>query len=167
MSTPIPSGVTQNVANLLQLNTSTGDLYVNYGAPGTEQIATMPQLLSAIEGVESQIPDISGKANTDGSNATGTWGINISGNAATATNVNYWNGMDFTTDVGDAPSHILGYNPTGVTVRRVSSAGMKNFVGLDNGSILNNNISGSAAKWNGFPYGGSSTTSNISQSVVS
>lgn len=43
--------------------------------------------------------DISGKANTDGSNASGTWPVGISGNAATATNSTY------TSKIGSSSSH--------------------------------------------------------------
>lgn len=53
MATPIPSE-TENVGNQLQLKTDTGELYVNYGARGTEKLVTQPEL----EGVEDNLNDV-------------------------------------------------------------------------------------------------------------
>jgi hypothetical protein len=62
-----------------------------------------------------------------GVGATGTWGINISGNAGSA---NVWSGLgsDFSASISTAPSYILGYTTS--TAKPYNSDGVKAFLGL-------------------------------------
>ena len=64
----------------------------------------------------------------DGTGATGTWGINVTGSSSNST---LWNGYDMSvapTDV--APSGILGFYNTGVTFQRSSATALSSFLGL-------------------------------------
>ena len=65
----------------------------------------------------------------NGTGATGTWGINISGNAASATS---WGGRaaDFVTDFGNQPYHLYGLdNPTGIA-KPFNDSHIKSWLGL-------------------------------------
>lgn len=85
-----------------------------------------------------------------GANASGTWGINITGNAATSSlsaNSNQLKGYGF--DVSNAYGSgfdlILGRSASINEVRLITQVGMQNFVGTNNGSTLNNSIAGKAS----------------------
>ena len=70
---------------------------------------------------------INGKANADGSNVSGTWGINISGNASSATN---WGGRTANLDVIDNNVvHLLQRGNDGVT-RLAEASGVRTWLGL-------------------------------------
>lgn len=114
--------------------------------------------------VNLAVGDISGAAKTDGSNATGTWPIGISGNAATATNSTKWALQDFkgaATGVDAFMTNKSGTNEWGyATPLQVKSA-----LGISDGSTLTNNISGNAAnstKWNNQSWTDSPLPSFIS-----
>ncbi|WP_316841376.1 shufflon system plasmid conjugative transfer pilus tip adhesin PilV [Pedobacter gandavensis] len=90
--------------------------------------------------------DLSPYALKNGSNSTGTWGINITGTSALSFNSGQWNGYDFdkSNAYGSGFDLIFG-RTTGLNeARLITQAGMQNFVGTNNGSTLNNNISGKA-----------------------
>jgi hypothetical protein len=83
------------------------------------------------------------KANANGSNATGTWGINISGTAAAANNSTLWNSQTYSGALlSSAPTYVMAYDGS---VWRPSNAGsIQAFVGVNNGSTLTNNITGTS-----------------------
>lgn len=119
----------------------------------------------------SQIPDLTPYALANGSNASGTWGININGSsnylqgvAPSETGIGntivkrspdgyvqatYFNMLSPAVDATDFTEIVTtignGY------LRRNSFSALKPKLGIDNGSTLNNNISGTAANstlWN-------------------
>lgn len=64
----------------------------------------------------------------DGTGATGTWGINITGSSYNST---LWNGYDISVAPTDAtPSGILGFYSSGVTFQRSSATALSSFLGL-------------------------------------
>jgi hypothetical protein len=78
----------------------------------TDRSATDQHPISAITGLQASLDT---KANTSGSNATGTWAISVSGNAATATSVT-WSGILST------PTTISGYGITdAITTANIGS----------------------------------------------
>ncbi|MDN3671706.1 tail fiber domain-containing protein [Flavobacterium branchiarum] len=77
----------------------------------------------------------------NGTGATGTWGINISGLAANSTK---WNGENFGVHTSEVPINLLGYNVSTARWEPKTSAESRSFLGINDGSTLNNNISGNA-----------------------
>lgn len=97
--------------------------------------------------------DISGKANTDGSNATGTWGIDISG---TANNSNNLGGYHFSPAGGfTGGNYVIGWDEVNNEFRISPTGNLKSTLGIDNGSTLNNKIDGSAGALHNYGVGGS------------
>ncbi|RQO74249.1 hypothetical protein DBR43_02295 [Pedobacter sp. KBW06] len=81
-----------------------------------------------------------------GGNVSGTWGINITGNAATANsagNSNLWNGSanDFSSIVGGTINGLMANDGTNVAKLK-NATSVQAFVGINSGSTFNNNISG-------------------------
>ena len=110
-----------NNGNLL-VNTATDDLTNKLQVNGT--ISASPATTANQVVVMSQI---NGKANADGSNVSGTWGINISGNASSATN---WGGRTANLDVIDNNvGHLLQRGNDGVT-RLAEASGVRTWLGL-------------------------------------
>lgn len=67
----------------------------------------------------------------NGTGATGTWGINISGNAATATNSTNWGGYPFSFTNGAVNSYVMSYNGTGFSLSGATE--LKTFLGIPSG----------------------------------
>jgi len=93
--------------------------------------------------------DVSGKANTTGSNATGTWPISINGSAM------QWGGRtaDFSSSSSNVPTHILGFDGVNDISRLYQLGAVKTALNISDGSTLSNNIDGSAGNstnWNGL-----------------
>ena len=98
------------------------DVVGNIKASGT--ISASPATTANQVVVMSQI---NGKANADGSNASGTWGISINGNASSATN---WGGRtaDLNT-IDNNVGHLLQRGNDGVT-RLAEASGVRTWLGL-------------------------------------
>lgn len=84
----------------------------------------------------------------NGSNATGTWPISVTGNAATATtaaNSTRWNTFELDNATsGTINGYMLGYGSDGKVHFNVKSD-IQPFLDVNNGATLNNSISGNAA----------------------
>lgn len=90
--------------------------------------------------------DLTAYAKKDGSNASGTWGINVSGTSALSYNSAQWNGYDFdkSNAYGSGFDLIFGRSAGINEARLITQSGMQNYVGTNNGSTLSNSISGNA-----------------------
>lgn len=95
-----------------------------------------------------------GYALTNGSNAFGTWGINIIGNAASATT---WGLIeaDFSQGAADTLNYFVGRRVGDGKAVSFTPAKAQAALNINNGSTLNNNISGSATQWKGNTFDGS------------
>lgn len=80
----------------------------------------------------------------NGTGATGTWGINISGNAATANTATLWNGLTFNGTFQPVGSGIMSYQG-GTTMAISNLSETQSWLDINNGATLNNSISGNAA----------------------
>lgn len=88
-------------------------------------------------------PDLSVYAYVNGSNASGTWGINISGAAkGWGSSLNEYDGDA----LGEVNTYLMGFSSTNKWGPK-SKSEVQAFVDINNGSTLNNNISGNSAKW--------------------
>lgn len=72
---------------------------------------------------------VANKANTDGSNATGTWGISISGNSATATTATSATKLSSTNWVVEETAGVLYFKYSGVNKAKLDSSGNFTCVG--------------------------------------
>lgn len=87
---------------------------------------------------------LSNKANKNGSNASGTWDINISGSASKLSGID----VDLSSYGGD-PYWFAGLDGNENTIKPFSINQTKNILGVNNNSTLNNNING---KWMNQEY---------------
>lgn len=88
------------------------------------------------------LPDATGTiALTNGTGATGTWGISISGNAATATfatsatnasNAGQWGGwtQDYASPNSTVPAYVIGYSGSGTQQKFYDATALKSYLGL-------------------------------------
>lgn len=93
----------------------------------------------------------SNKANKDGSNATGTWSINISGSSSKLDNLTASN---LSNPVIGYVNTIIGTNEVGA-IKTFTIDGVKARMGVNDGSTLINNISGNADNsifWNQYQH---------------
>ncbi|MDD2820746.1 MAG: hypothetical protein PHW29_05735 [Flavobacterium sp.] len=119
----------------------------------------------------------------DGTGAYGSWGINISGNAGTATtssNSTLWGGDSFGPSTAGNIVSMMGYNPTSARWEPKAEGAIRTFLGLGtnaysstafaplNGtgatgtwSINITGISGNSTLWNGLGWSGLSQPSPI------
>lgn len=101
-----------------------------------------------------------GYAFANGSNATGTWGINISGNASNST---LWNSEKFVNiDKFDAPFYLIGYDSASSGWKPTRPEGIKLMLGLGTNAYS----STAYAPINGFGANGSSPDSYGAFSVT-
>lgn len=112
------------------------------------------------------------KARKDGGNASGTWNIDISGNASTSGDSLKWGGkqVNHATFTNAAEiDNLLGNNTEYGIVTGFSRDAIQNWIGLNNSSTLNNNISGTAAnatQWNGVNNNFSAAATAVNAPLV-
>lgn len=129
---------------------STGDLTLSpsgdslYTRAQTRALITGSGVLSVFGRTGAVIPQ-SGDYSSfypllNGTGATGTWGVSITGNAATASNSTQWNGQSLinTTATGSATG-IMGYDVANSAYRRFTPNAIKNTiaVSLDDAAMVN------------------------------
>lgn len=90
---------------------------------------------------------LAGYALANGSNASGMWGINITGTAA---NANLFASYGFEDALATNFSMVMVRKVDNSAWTNITKAQLRTVIGLDNGSTLNNDISGSAKKWSGL-----------------
>lgn len=88
---------------------------------------TYPTTLTVSNGLaaKADVSSLAGKANTNGSNATGTWGINTSGSAA------QWNGFGYGGSAATSGlSQLVGYDSSTGTMKFFQNSYVKSELGL-------------------------------------
>lgn len=104
---------------------------------------TWGMITGTLSGQADLMTALNGKAPLNGVGATGNWPISITGNAAT------WRGQNLITSTEDSnPPWLMTLSGTNSGI--IGKSALQTWLGLNNGSLLNNNISGSAAQWNGY-----------------
>jgi len=108
-----------------------------------------------VTSVNGRLGSVSGLAEADGTNATGTWPINISG---TASSTPLWNGYNLVTASTESnPDFLMSFKSGG---RLTSKSESKAWLGLNDGSTLNN-IANSANLWGARTANLTDVTSDI------
>ena len=75
---------------------------------------------------------------TDGSNSSGTWGINISGNAASASTSTLWGGLGRTAGIIEAPGYIMATVEGGIDAGIITLGTLRTALGLGSNAYTSN-----------------------------
>ncbi|ALL07640.1 hypothetical protein AQ505_20395 [Pedobacter sp. PACM 27299] len=138
----------------------------NQGVPGSDATVQDASAVSKGKlklagdlGGTADAPTVPGKANTSGDNATGTWKIDITGTAAVATNAMNWGGrsaeLNNNAALVFAPVVIDGTDGKG----KLGTVPLfQNWLGLNNGSVLNNAANSWGDATSQAQYSGDGTT---------